>query len=70
MSEPLEAHVYGVVESGYRPTLCSTCGASIAWGLTKKGKRAPFDNPQSEHGWVNHWVTCKRPPARRQKGAG
>lgn len=57
MTEKLADHVYGEVQPGYNPTLCKTCGASIAWGLTKNDKRAPFDNPRSEHGWVNHWIS-------------
>lgn len=70
MSEALAAHVYGVVMPGTATTICKTCGARIVWGLTKKDSRAPFDYPESEHGYVNHWVTCTNPPTRRRKGAG
>ena len=70
MSEPLADHVYGIVMPGTPITSCRSCGALIVWGLTKKDSRAPFDHPETEHGWVNHWVTCKRPPERRRKGAG
>ena len=64
-------HVYAAeveVESsaGHEPieAFCRTCGARIVWGLTIKGRRAPFDLPKTPDGYVNHWVTCKRPPAR------
>ncbi len=46
------------------PTSCRTCGRRIVWGLTVKGRRAPFDYPRSSDGYVNHWVTCPSPPER------
>ena len=67
MSEPLADHVYGGVLEGTAITSCRTCGALVVWGLTKKDRRSPFDYPRSEYGWVNHWVTCKRPPERKKR---
>lgn len=68
MTEKLADHVYAAeITPGSLPQSCRTCGRLIVWGLTNKGRRAPFDFPPSEHGSVNHWVTCKNPPARKRK---
>lgn len=67
MTEKLADHVYGAeIPPGSMPRACGTCGAEIVWGLTNKGRRAPFDFPASEYGYVNHWVTCKHPPGRKR----
>ena len=42
---------------GY-PTECKSCHARIVWGLTKNGKRAPFDL-----NGMSHFTTC--PDARK-----
>lgn len=41
-----------------KEVLCSGCSGSIVWGKTRKGRRAPFDLPRDEHGYVNHFITC------------
>ena len=66
MTEKLADHCYAQeITAGEMPVSCRTCGAQIVWGLTNKGRRAPFDFPQTEHGYVNHFLTCKRPPSRK-----
>ena len=68
MTEKLAEHVYAAeITAGSMPMPCRTCGAQVVWGITNKGRRAPFDFPATEYGHVNHWVTCKRPPARKKR---
>ncbi len=33
---------------------CRFCGRAVVWGLTRRGRRAPFD-PDTMR---NHWTTC------------
>lgn len=33
---------------------CRFCGQQVVWGLTKNGRRAPFD-PDTLR---NHWISC------------
>jgi hypothetical protein len=45
---------------GAKVSHCKGCGAAICWGLTKAGKKNPFDfdlvtgKPTS----ITHWSTC------------
>lgn len=64
MTEKLADHVYALtVEEEL--SVCRTCFDPIRWGKTQKGRAAPFDANVTPYGYVNHWVTCKRPPARK-----
>jgi hypothetical protein len=49
------------IDSGARPTRCRSkkCQQIIWWGLTARGKQAPFDiKPNGEYTGTNHWRTC------------
>lgn len=59
------AHVYAEEILPGPVGACRTCGRQIVWGLTNRRRRAPFDFPRSEDGYVNHWVTCPNPPGRK-----
>jgi hypothetical protein len=61
-----EPHVYAASVEPHSVGLCRGCGRSIVWGLTNRGRKAPFDNPESPDGYVNHWVTCPNPPIRKK----
>ncbi len=49
-----------------RKSVCRGCGAKIAWGITKKGKRMPIEPKGSweialtdkEAHWEPHWAIC------------
>ena len=43
---------------------CHFCGQTIRWGLTHKGKKAPFD---AEPPHQNHWGTCPEHKKAREK---
>lgn len=64
----LEDHCYAAeIPAGSLPQDCRYCGAQIMWGITNKGRRAPFDLPATPYGYVNHFLTCKHPPVRRKR---
>jgi hypothetical protein len=50
-------------------TRCKVCGAPMWWGLTKAGKRCPFDVTGGVRTAVTHFSTC--PEVRQfERGRG
>lgn len=37
---------------------CRSCGQSVYWGFTAKGKRCPYDVVDGEATTVSHFTTC------------
>lgn len=48
--------------AGEKPSACRSCGASVMWVLTKRGKRAPL-NPDG----TSHFATCPQAASWRKK---
>ncbi len=37
---------------------CRSCGASILWCITAKGKKMPVDIPEGDEPTTSHFATC------------
>lgn len=44
------------IENGV--TRCRSCDAPIVWGLTRSGKRCPFDVVDGRRTETSHFTTC------------
>lgn len=66
-------HLDGVTfPDGVKVSHCKGCQAPVAWGLTKAGKKNPFDFDlvAGKPTTITHWSTCpKVDQFRRPRGA-
>lgn len=51
----------GLIDAGYkfsRLGKCSGCPAQIQWYVTPGKRWMPFDMPDANGEFLNHWATC------------
>ncbi len=49
---------------------CRSCGATILWCETLRGRKMPLDVEPLDDGYESHWATCPNASEHRKGGTG